>query len=46
MALIAIFWLEFWRVMFLPPQPVRPSAEIIDLAQWRSDHPQPPRRAA
>jgi hypothetical protein len=46
MALITVFWIEFWRVLFLPspPQPVRHSAEIIDLAQWRSDH--PPERAA
>jgi hypothetical protein len=44
MGLIAVFWLEFWRVMFLPSPPQRHSAEIIDLAQWRGDH--PPKRAA
>jgi hypothetical protein len=47
MALIAIFWLEFWRVLFLSPPALhgpgddRPTAQIIDLAQWRGDHPKP-----
>jgi hypothetical protein len=46
MGLIALFWLEFWRVLLLPaplPAPLgddRPSAEIVNLAQWRSDHPE------
>lgn len=33
--MMMMFWLEFWACMLRPA----PSAEVIDLAQWRRDHP-------
>jgi hypothetical protein len=33
-----IFWVEYWVAM-MRPVPVRPVATVIDLAQWRREHP-------
>ena len=44
-----IFWLNFWLsvmaeppVIVVPSSPPRPPATVIDLAQWRRDHPRGP----
>lgn len=32
-----VFWVEYWAAMMRPD--ARPTAEVIDLAQWRREHP-------
>lgn len=36
--MMTMFWLEFWACLLRPTED-RPSAEVIDLAQWRREHP-------
>lgn len=44
MTIVLYWWLDCWRIWLdvdvpLPQPPPRRSAEIVDLARWRDDHP-------